>query len=124
MEETSLLDRSRDCTAHELAPLFTVYSGQSAGGERYVDVHLVRDWYYRRDKTGFPASNGARPVRGSKAARTWNADEALEWFVNYLPDKGGAPKGNKNAVTHGGCVGLRAQREAVRGGVVQSAATP
>lgn len=107
----SLLDRSRDCTAHELAVLFTARSGESKGGPRYVDPRLVNSWFDRRAKTGFPEPSGSRQGR-ARPARTWNVDEAWEWFKNYSPAKGGAPKGNRNAVRHGRCVGLRAAREA------------
>jgi uncharacterized protein YjcR len=41
----------------------------------------------------------------------WNAAEALEWFKNFEPPKGGAPKGNRHAVKHGQYIGLRAERE-------------
>jgi hypothetical protein len=110
MSETSILDGNPTCNAYELAALFTNYSGQSKGGPRYVDASRIRYWYHNRERYGFPEVCGTRQS-GGPPARVWNAAEALEWFKNFEPPKGGAPRGNRHAVKHGQYIGLRAERE-------------
>lgn len=108
--EKSIVERNRDLNAHELAALFTAFSPESAGGPRYVDARLVDSWYERRASTGFPEPTKKRKP-GVQRSRVWDVDVALGWFMLWVPKKGGAPRGNKNGLVHGGCVGLREERE-------------
>lgn len=110
----SLLDRSTDASAKELAVLFTARSAESAGGARYIIDKQINNWYHHRARTGFPDEEGTRPGGRVRQIRVWNVEQAWEWFKDYVPRRGGAPKGNRNAVRHGRCVGLRAEREAAR----------
>lgn len=107
----SLLDRNPDASAKELAVLFTARSGETKGGPRYVTDKQIGLWYAHRVRNGFPEPCGMREGRGP-TCRVWNVAQAWEWFKNYEPIKGGAPKGNQNALRHGKFVGLRAERDA------------
>ena len=109
-ERESLLTEAYN--AHELAALFTLRSGESLAGPRYVDAHLVKRWYHTRDKTGFPeALPDRRPEAGHRPVLVWDAEAAWAWFRGYTPSRGGAPRGNGNArMTDGRYVGVRARR--------------
>jgi hypothetical protein len=107
----SILGRNPDASAKELAVLFTARSAESKGGARYITDKQVNSWYIHRDRTGMPEPCRVRQGYGP-ACRVWNVEQAWEWFKDYEPAKGGAPKGNQNALRHGRFVGLRAEREA------------
>lgn len=111
--DESLLGRNTTASAKELAVYFTARSGESRLGARLVVPRQVYAWYYKRSRTGFPADEkDKRETHGVRAVRVWDVERAWVWFRDYEPSKGGAPKGNQNAVRHGRCVGLRAAREA------------
>lgn len=109
----SILGANNDASARQLAVYFTARSAESRGGARYVTDKAINNWYKHRDRNGFPEEESEkRPVKGARPARVWNVERAWQWFKNYEPSRGGAPKGNRNAVRHGRCVGVRAAREA------------
>lgn len=109
IEETDIA--SKPLNAHELAALFTAFSGASAGGPRYVDARLVNSWYERRAATGFPEPVGTC-LTGGPPARVWDPVEVCDWFLHWTPGKRGARVGNQNGLKHGDFVGLRAERMA------------
>jgi len=105
-------------TAKEVAEFLTRYSHLTPHGERVVDARLVHSWFTKREKLGFPEPAGTRRT-GSRSSRVWKLGDVLKWYSGWKPDRGGAPKGNQNALRHGRFVGARASREARRTGSAQ-----
>lgn len=101
--------------AHELAAFLTEKSPLTKQGQRDIGTRLVNSWWDRRAVIGFPEAVGKRADR-ARPAKIWDAEEVLEWFVNWEPKRGGAPRGNRNGVKHGRFVGVRAAEAAKRAG--------
>lgn len=60
-----------------------------------VTPQQVTTWYDRRERNDFP-----EPVeqyrRGTKLFGLWDYVDVVTWKLNYVPRKGGAPRGSRN----------------------------
>lgn len=106
-----LIPEGAKADAHTLAEVFSLWSWKAPSGVRHIDARLVSSWYERRSGTKFPEVAERRSESRYPATRVWDLYEALDWYLTWVPGRAGAPLGNHNAQTHGGCVGLRAERE-------------
>jgi hypothetical protein len=73
-EEPRLIDTRKICAVGEIAALFRVEKTTAA------------NWYARRDRNGFPE---AIAVLG--CGTLFDLDEVVQWYVRYVPLKGGRP---------------------------------
>ena len=62
-------------------------------GKRRQQINM---WAKRRKTTGFPEIS-AWYKNGERTSPLYHLGELQEWKRNYIPHKGGGPRGNKNA---------------------------
>jgi hypothetical protein len=88
-------------SASELAKLFTEWSALSATGARDIDVRQVNRWHERQRNNKFPDPLEEREFRGRfRHCKVWDIGIALDWFLTYVPAKGGAPPASRNHGTY------------------------
>lgn len=74
-----------------------------------VSGNQIYTWHQRRHRNGFPEAVAASLVSSGRGGRKrfplFDLGEVLAWYEQYVPSRGGAPRGNNNYLN-----GLRRRR--------------
>jgi hypothetical protein len=73
-EEPRLIDTRKIAGLAEIARLFI------------VSKSCAHNWYMRRDRNGYPEA-----IATLASGALFDIDEVVEWYVHYVPLKGGRP---------------------------------
>jgi len=68
-----------------------------------VSSNQVYMWHERRASNGFPEATGVCKKRrpGPKGSPVFDPVAVLNWYRDYEPSRGGAPRGNRNGFKPG-----------------------
>jgi hypothetical protein len=61
-----------------------------------VSSTQVETWWQRRARNGFPEGHLVQLPGRRTPLRVWDPEETWHWRSNYVPSRGGAPRGERN----------------------------